>query len=65
MDVIDVAVDCGMGSEIIVGVKKRNIGGVEDVWGRIIVGVGEIGIEAGAQEVKIKAIMKRFEVHFI
>ena len=62
---MDVTVACGLGSGIIVAVKVGEIGGVEDAWGRITVGVGEIGIGAGTQEVKIKAIMRRFNIHFI
>ena len=65
MDVIDVAVACGIGSGIIVAVKVGEIRGVTDTRGRTIVGVGEIGIGAGAQEARIKAIMRRFDVHFI
>ena len=64
MDVIEVAVACGIGGGITVAVNVGEIGGVADTCGRTIVGVGEIGIGAGAQEVKNKK-MRRFDACFM
>ena len=65
MDVIDVGVACGIGGGIIVAVKVREIGSVADARGSTIVAVGEIETGTVAQEVRIKAIMRRFNVRFI
>ena len=59
---MDVAVACGIGPGIMVAV---NAGEVGDACGSTIVAVGEIGIGIGAQEVRIKAIMRKFDVRFI
>jgi len=65
MDVIDVAVACGIGGGIIVAVKMREIGSVADARGTTIVAVGEIETGTVAQEVRKIAKVKRFKNNFI
>ena len=65
MDVIDVAVACGIGGGIIVAVKMREIGSVADARGSTIVAVGEIETGTVAQDVRKNKKMMRFDVRFM